>query len=132
MSDLIHKGKLFNALANVHDKGEIFSIIQDMQTVDAVEVVRCGEILKGELMTDREKLIELLLRWWSNSVIILADYLLSNGVVVRDKGEWIDVWSGDGNEYIGDGCDHCGFITTQKTKNFCPNCGADMRGEHGN
>lgn len=43
MSDLIHKGELFNALANAHDKGEIFAIIHDMQTVDAAEVVRCRE-----------------------------------------------------------------------------------------
>lgn len=86
-------------------------------------------------MNDREKLYELI-----DSVDImniptenfrhsLADHLISNGVAVRDKGEWADVWSRDGNEYIGDGCDHCGFITTQKTKNFCPNCGAKMNGE---
>lgn len=30
MSDLISKGELFNALASAQDKGEIFSIIQDM------------------------------------------------------------------------------------------------------
>lgn len=47
MTDLIHKGELFNALANAHDKGEIFAIIQNAQTVDAVPVVRCGECKHG-------------------------------------------------------------------------------------
>lgn len=48
MSDLIHKGELFNALANAHDKGEIFAIIQNAPTVDAVEVVRCRECVHGK------------------------------------------------------------------------------------
>ena len=45
MSDLIHKGELFNALANAHDKGEIFAIIQNAPTVDAVPVIRCKDCL---------------------------------------------------------------------------------------
>lgn len=89
MSDLIHKGKLFNALANAHDKGEIFAIIQNAPTVDAV---------------------------------------------VRDKGEWVDC-----SPYMGHYCSRCGRITGNAIlydgtliSKFCDNCGADMRGEHGN
>ena len=50
MSDLIHKGKLFNALANAHDKGEIFSIIQDFPTANAV---RAERLKKAEAERDR-------------------------------------------------------------------------------
>lgn len=91
-------------------------------------------------MTDREKLYELI-----DSVDImniptenfrhsLADYLLSNGVVVRDRGEWVDC-----SPYMGHYCSRCGRITGNAIlydgtliSKFCDNCGADMRGGHGN
>ena len=71
----------------------------------------------------------------------LADHLIANGVVVREKGEWV----GEGDGYA-DGeivydvwycpeCDHCiddGTDDPALLPNFCPNCGADMRkGENG-
>lgn len=40
MSDLISRGKLFNLLAPVQTLGEAYGIIQGMETVDAVPVVR--------------------------------------------------------------------------------------------
>lgn len=55
----------------------------------------------------------------------------------RKKGKWID----DGTE-LGCCCSECGVtlddyfygslheICLSKIPNFCPNCGADMRGEH--
>ena len=65
-----------------------------------------------------------------------ADHLIANGVVVREKGEWI----GEGDGYA-DGelvydvwycpeCNHCiddGTDDPALLPNFCPNCGADMR-----
>lgn len=92
-------------------------------------------------MTDREKLIELL---WGNhndhpsafggltdEFEHEADYIISHGVVVRDKGELIpvepfaNVWR----------CTACGVdydmedYATPMTWgiNFCPSCGADLR-----
>ena len=38
MGDLISRAALFNACANLHDKGEIFAAIQDAPVVDAVPV----------------------------------------------------------------------------------------------
>lgn len=43
MGDLISRGKLFNLLAPVQTLGEAYGIIQGMETVDAVPVVRCRE-----------------------------------------------------------------------------------------
>lgn len=42
-------------------------------------------------------------------------------VVVRDKGEWV----GDSKEE----CPFCGERSKWFYENFCPACGADMRGE---
>ena len=54
---------------------------------------------------------------------------LANGVVVREKGEWVyDHWC----EFK---CSKCGVLSKTEPRgkeNFCPNCGADMRkGENG-
>ena len=44
----------------------------------------------------------------------------------RPKGEWIHQ-----SKFSRIECDQCGkvFRNTFAPKNFCPNCGADMRGE---
>lgn len=62
---------------------------------------------------------------------LLADHLISSGVVVRGKGEWIDR-----SPYMGHYCSRCGRITGNAIlydgtliSKFCDNCGADMRGE---
>lgn len=81
-------------------------------------------------MTDREKLIGILDGfvyddWHGNGDI--ASYLISHGVVVRDKGEWITHNPNNPFEIYGE-CSNCGFEQTLSNKfNFCPNCGADMR-----
>lgn len=66
----------------------------------------------------------------------MAEWLLSNGVVVREKGEWgkEGPYTSVGGEYkkalI---CPKClSYFVSDGNKpwqmhNFCPNCGADMR-----
>ena len=91
-------------------------------------------------MADREKLIALLTEskilcdycgdyGASYCIQAIADHLLANGVVVREKGEWVyDHWC----EFK---CSKCGALSKTEPRgeeNFCPNCGADMRkGENG-
>ncbi len=79
-------------------------------------------------MTDRERLIVLLLEHCDYKGQIdckedcercLAEYLIANGVVVREKGEW----TADGL------CSVCGCDIPVMEDNFCPFCGADMRKE---
>lgn len=84
-------------------------------------------------MTDREKLIELIqnavggcARHWAETI---ADYLIENGVVIREKGEWIIKEEKDTFGFINHfHCSQCQRESKDKG-NFCPNCGADMRGE---
>lgn len=45
MSDLISRCELFNRLAPVQTLGEAYGIIQGIETVDAVPVVRCLDCL---------------------------------------------------------------------------------------
>ena len=69
---------------------------------------------------------------------LLVTELLSSGVVVREKGEWERYADDKFNGYDAHGrikyrkvyiyeCSRCGENTAAK-RNFCPNCGADMRG----
>lgn len=81
-------------------------------------------------MTGREKLIELLdnTGYFINREVVgyVANKLLANGVVVREKGEWVyDHWC----EFK---CSKCGALSKTEPRgeeNFCPNCGSDMRKE---
>ena len=53
----------------------------------------------------------------------------------RPKGEWIEDYHGNGwNDYWDYTCSNCGKRYERADAvlckaNFCPNCGADMRGE---
>ena len=92
-------------------------------------------------MTDREKMIALVAAFLGGLSVTditppygdenLADHLLANGVVVREKGEW-EV----GDYYdCGDVCSCCVWDSALVPceYNFCPDCGADMRkGENDN
>ena len=59
----------------------------------------------------------------------MADHLIANGVVVREKGEWIEHFRSYGTPE----CPVCGWRIPYSedsdldARNFCPNCGADMR-----
>ena len=49
----------------------------------------------------------------------------------ENKGEWIadvDKWGDEVTTVNGYTCSKCGMFNSDKD-NFCPNCGADMRGE---
>ena len=100
-------------------------------------------------MTDREKLIALIgeIQTYGrdNSNIsavckvsneTLADHLLANGVVVREKGEWVPVLDGGGQQCEEEifarwwCCPVCGEENFHSK--FCPDCGSDMRIEEQN
>jgi rubrerythrin len=100
-------------------------------------------------MADREKLIEVLGEfllwpskmknvWMPQGIEKLADHLLANGVVVREKGKWTehqytsyDHVREENVLWFTYACSKCGK-EVMKDFDFCPNCGADMRkGENG-
>ena len=78
-------------------------------------------------MTESEKIGVLIAQAYFSSIESLADQLVANGVVVREKGEWED--SDDGDGIVCSVCreDFCVLVYETERFNFCPNCGADMR-----
>ena len=59
---------------------------------------------------------------------IIADHLLANGVVVREKGEWL--WSEENECWVCSKCELSAlnnYRGNSTESNFCPTCGADMR-----
>lgn len=66
-----------------------------------------------------------------NCISILEE--LPSAQPERNKGEWLEWWPGEaalimtGEEMLWM-CSVCEAKFTER-KNFCPNCGADMRGE---
>ena len=66
-------------------------------------------------------------RWgWSVDNVVNAINELPSAD--RPKGEWIHLMSYKDGSFVGYECDQCYTIISEKTA-FCPNCGADMRGE---
>ena len=80
----------------------------------------------------KQRLIELFGEVYFCDMETLADHLIANGVTIRERGEWKD-----------NHCTVCGMtpigeenwtshdITPPKFEwcmDFCPNCGADLRG----
>lgn len=45
------------------------------------------------------------------------------------RGEWIECFEDYRKQLAGDRCSICGFEHYGSRYNFCPNCGADMRGK---
>lgn len=87
----------------------------------------------------RERLIEILKtpifpHEQVDPIEAVADYLIDSSVTVQKHGRWIDVpyvYFG-AKRYMCDQCKDDDFWTRRivTTKdNYCPNCGADMRGE---
>lgn len=90
-------------------------------------------------MTVKEKLMELLNKpifphEQADPIEAVADYLLDNGVTVREQGEWKHGYK---NGEYGIWCSKCGtgwpeslnYEVIAACHDFCPNCGAPMKGE---
>jgi hypothetical protein len=79
----------------------------------------------------KQRLIELVGRivvpYFSRQI---ADYLVANGVTIRERGEWICKWKSTFPQYEPGQycCSNCGCIKNMEYR-FCPHCGADMRGD---
>ena len=58
-----------------------------------------------------------------------ADHLIANGVVVREKGEWVFPTKIGGRSFNIPHCSVCGGVPCGVDENtkFCAHCGADMR-----
>lgn len=62
--------------------------------------------------------------WHKNKVASVEQSIIANGTPYEDRpqGEWIE---DSGNI----ACSHCHTIWLYRRTDYCPNCGADMRGD---
>ena len=77
-----------------------------------------------ELKTAKEAVHRIMEPWpnLEEDIYDLLNEVSSADVVERKKGEWFDRGS------LSCRCSNCGCKST-KEYSFCPNCGADMRGQ---
>lgn len=90
-------------------------------------------------LIDAEALYEYILRsvpnWSEDREVVLDCIANSPTIEERKRGKWID---GSDERFVK--CSKCGMETTrnelqgialfgQEEPNYCPNCGADMRGD---
>lgn len=60
---------------------------------------------------------------------IIAQVNAEPTIEERKTGKWIRKISVvDCATFVGDECSQCGYFKSMGQANFCPNCGADMRG----
>lgn len=107
----------------------IYSLIPIKQ--DADEIVKAIKVIPS---ADRPSIDE------QAEEILNQIYDAVNGInalLDRPQGEWIDIgWKGDwqfetdgrGNCWYEYECSECGFHSKGSKSNFCPHCGARMKG----
>lgn len=81
-------------------------------------------------MIDAEELMEHVYRDKLDSRELIAN-MIKNAPTIEERkvGEWIRKISVvDCATFVGDECSQCGYFKSMGQANFCPNCGADMRG----
>ena len=98
--------------------------------VEALSAEPCEDCItlrleKGALKySDKDYVVykkEWLKKWWQPELALLG-IELPNIQPIRPKGEWI-------GGVMGWECSHCGYgVFIYNNTDFCPNCGADMRG----
>ena len=75
----------------------------------------------------KQRMIKLAEEWDKQDEIDhLFDFFIANGVTIRERGEWIKR-----TQYSEPECNRCGKcpkLVFGMLPDFCPNCGADMRG----
>lgn len=86
------------------DKGYDLGVETAIEMLDNVPTVECTWIISGKRYGKKEEALKYL----------------------RPHGEWI---KSDIPESVLAKCSICGFNCGVYTHNYCPNCGADMRGE---
>ena len=146
MSDFISKRKLYHELGEAYKKGHLSwganEVIKDIiGECDSVEI-------KGDLIS-RKAVLDELEKWdWQDLYLPIhfkqiLDDIPSADVRPNIHGHWIKINSGDEDFPESIVCDRCNHENSHLdfnehnepigkvfvTSNFCPNCGADMRGE---
>lgn len=93
-----------------------------MRLIDADKL--CEDLLTRWELADKNK-EELIRRVMADIVTPIVVGQPTADAVERKKGKWID----RGYMKVGFHCSVCGGYAISGKDNFCPHCGADMRGE---
>lgn len=72
-----------------------------------------------------ETIYEMCKEWQEVNVSTWSENIIANGIPYEKKGKWITKPRVHGVTY----CSECDFELKIDDTNFCPNCGANMRGD---
>jgi len=144
MSDLIDRQTLINMLTRTPGVGNrILDVVRTAPSVNSVSTP-CQQDVNGDVI-DRQAAIDAFNTNLNGLVVggeenakTVENYL--NGVIEkikclpsaepeREKGNWIEHNPHRWGLGIVFECSECGEEIECESSNFCPNCGADMRGE---
>ena len=117
---LIDADELKNVLSDkdyityTHEFGDAIPVDWIMSAIDNAPTVELDESIVQDVLNKR-------------CMTAVANEYLIELHDKRPKGEWIEHYdSSDGFTWLS--CSRCMFKAYEEDYNFCPNCGADMRG----
>lgn len=116
MSDLIRREDAIRAIDSL---GEVYILYYDLlMLINRLPSAEPEEMIVGYSTYKPEVLSQ-----------YLREDFISPAEPERKNGYWIVKEEDWRKQLEWDECSECGFATT-KQYNFCPNCGADMKGDH--
>ena len=132
MSDLISRQKAIEAINAIdnYDDGMCFEVlshaVRDVSLLPSVDAIVLDKALckcsKGDYILYNRKWLYRHLRQEFN--------ILAKVSGLKGTGKWLHKWSGDGSVWLEQRCSECGIVFEDEPHDYeyCPNCGANMRG----